>query len=227
MDAERNVRPEEARWIGDALAKLPADSLSPLIELGSQTLDYRTREKPHIESLVLAPLRARGVRIVHSDLQSGPGIDISGDLYLPQTRAAYAKVGARALLCCNILEHLTDAPGFARICADLLPPGGYAIVTVPRSYPYHLDPIDTMFRPAPSGIAALFPGFDAVAAEELRSGRYLDDLRGRTARDIATELVRIALLRGGLDATHARASRWLWLFRHYRISAVILRKHQA
>ena len=36
----------------------------------------------------------------------------------------------------------------AHHCLDLLPIGGLIFVTVPLSYPYHRDPIDTMFRPS-------------------------------------------------------------------------------
>jgi hypothetical protein len=35
----------------------------------------------------------------------------------------------------------------AHHCLDLLSIGGLIFVTVPLSYPYHRDPIDTMFRP--------------------------------------------------------------------------------
>ena len=34
----------------------------------------------------------------------------------------------------------------------------WLIVTVPFSYPYHRDPIDTMYRPSPSELSQLFAG---------------------------------------------------------------------
>ena len=30
-----------------------------------------------------------------------------------------------------------------------MPAGGYLVVSVPHSYPFHADPIDTLFRPSP------------------------------------------------------------------------------
>ena len=62
-----------------------------------------------------------------------------------------------ALLCCNVLEHVRDPGEFARRCAMLVRPGGVIVVTVPRSYPHHADPIDTLYRPTPEEAAALFP----------------------------------------------------------------------
>ena len=64
----------------------------------------------------------------------------------------------RALLCCNVLEHVRDPGEFARRCGTLVMSGGVLAVTVPRSYPHHSDPIDTLYRPTPEEAAALFPG---------------------------------------------------------------------
>jgi hypothetical protein len=56
----------------------------------------------------------------------------------------------KALLCCNLLEHVLDPERLALHCLELLPRGGLLFVTVPFSYPYHRDPIDTMYRPDPT-----------------------------------------------------------------------------
>jgi hypothetical protein len=39
---------------------------------------------------------------------------------------------------------------------EIVGPGGLIFVTVPRSYPHHRDPIDTMYRPNPAQLASLF-----------------------------------------------------------------------
>ena len=67
-----------------------------------------------------------------------------------------------AILCCNIFEHVEDRARFASICHDALRPGGYLVVSVPYSYPYHTDPIDTYLRPTPEEIAAMFPGYALI-----------------------------------------------------------------
>ncbi|MFN3583204.1 class I SAM-dependent methyltransferase [Phenylobacterium sp.] len=220
------MRPEEAAWIGDVLARLGPERISPLLELGSSTLEFRTVEKPHIEALIHRPLRDRGVRVVHADLKGGPGIDISGDIYDPAVREAVKAVGARSILCCNILEHLADREAFIRTCDEVLSPGGVLLLTVPRSYPLHLDPIDTYYRPTPEALAALLPDYALVETRVIRSGSHLSDLRerGSALREVLATFWRSLILRGGPAGTRARLHRLAWLFRPYLISAVVPRK---
>ena len=106
---------------------------------------------------LFAPLQRRGVEIVHLDCRDGDGIDICADLLDAEGYARAAARRYRALLCCNILEHVRDPGEFAWRCVELVMPGGIIVVTVPRSYPRHGDPIDTLYRPTPEEAAALFP----------------------------------------------------------------------
>jgi hypothetical protein len=213
------LRSEEAAWIGSRLVKLAPRTV---LELGSSTREFRTREQPHIERCLHAPLRASGARIVHADMKAGEGIDISGDLYDPAVQAALATVRPDVVLCCNIFEHVSDRGRFAQICDSLLPPGGIVVVSVPRSFPYHPDPLDTYYRPSPEELAQLFPTYRVLDAETVTSSSYASEVQG--PRAFAKTLAKIALVRGGLDATRARAHRLLWLFRPYRLSVVILQK---
>jgi hypothetical protein len=220
------MRVEEAKWIGAALADLPMARISPILELGSSTRSFRCVERPHIEEYIHRPLRERGVQIVHSDLKKGEGIDISGDIYHPETREELRKVRANCILCCNILEHVADRDKFAKICDFLLQPAGYIVITVPRSYPYHLDPIDTYFRPSAAQVADLFMGYSEIKSATIKSENYLEEIL-RTPNPVATAVrawAKIASCRGGLEATKARAHRWLWLLRPYLITAIILKK---
>jgi hypothetical protein len=214
------MRIEESRWIEAFLAK--TEGVSPVIELGSSTFEFRTIAKPHIDAHIHAPLRARGDTVVCTDLKAGNGIDISGDIYAPAVLAQLKAVGARTVLCCNIFEHIVDRAGFAAICDQILSPGGVMIVTVPRSYPYHLDPIDTLYRPAPEEIAELFPRYEILDAAVIKSTTHWPDAGGPLGilRDIAKSVT----LRGGKEAAKARMHRLTWLFRPYTISAVALRK---
>lgn len=214
------MRPEEAAVIGQWLSQ--AEDISPVVELGSSTIHFRKVEKPHIDVLVHAPLRERGLQIVHTDLKAGDGIDISGNIYDWGVRAQLKKISARSVLCCNIFEHVIDRKGFAVICDDILAPGGKMIVSVPYSYPYHLDPIDTYYRPSPTEIGNLFPGYSILKAEIVKSGSHWSDLNRLI--DIPRDVVRSLLMRGGLEASKARFHRLFWLFRSYRVSIVLLQK---
>ena len=88
---------------------------------------------------------------------------ISAATYIKLTPRSESKaIHPKTVLCCNMFEHVDDRYKFASICDEVLSPGGYLLITVPHSYPYHLDPIDTMFRPSVDEIAKLFPYYELV-----------------------------------------------------------------
>lgn len=218
------MRREEAAWIGEALAQIAPEALSPLLEVGSSTGHFRRVVQPHIDTLIHAPLRARGVRVVHADLREGEGIDIAGDIYDPVVFERLRAVGANSVLCCNMFEHVVDRALLASRLQELAA-GRHLIVTVPYSYPIHLDPIDTYFRPSPEGIAALFPGSTAIASAIIESDSYGAEMtaRGGRARRLLTQARHLLAVWVGPRRWVARNHRLLWLTRPYRISAVVLR----
>lgn len=212
----------EAAWLRDRLAELPTSGLSPLINLGSSDLHFRTAVQPYIDREIFAPLRARGVTVVHSDLKAAPGVDVVADALSDEGLAALRAVGARAVLCSNMLEHVPDRAALARCCDALVPAGGALIVTAPASYPYHPDPIDTYYRIGPEALAReLFPGFECVRADVVAGPGYGRDLLRRPWL-----LVReLRELPGLKDSPSGRAgSRLRWLRRPYEISCVVLRR---
>lgn len=215
----------EARWIGDRLAAYPPPQLSPLLNVGSGTRGFRENAQPWIERDLFAPLAARGTEIVHLDARAGDGIDIRADLLRDEDFARLA--GTRhyaALLCCNVLEHVPDPGEFARRCARLVRPGGLIVVTVPRSYPHHADPIDTLYRPTPEEAAALFPCSAAVAAEIIDVGlSYRDEIRRRPWL-LLRPLLRLPVPFLGLTKWRNSMVKPYWLFHNYRVSAAVLRR---
>lgn len=222
------MRVIEAKWLQKQLDNMDVSELSPLLEIGSSSLEFRTVAKPHIEQFVHAPLRERGVRIITTDLRDAEGVEIVGDIFDPAVGAKLQDSHAKSLLLCNLLEHLVDPAAFATACKGFIKPGGYIIVTVPHDYPYHLDPIDTMFRPSPKDIHALFPGTTMIESEILvDSGRWSDLRRRRTPFQsiisIVGDVARMLTLRGGIERAKSRASGLSYLARNYKISAVILR----
>jgi hypothetical protein len=170
----------EAAWLCAALDRYPAERLSPLLNLGSSTALFREQTQPWTEVLLYRPLRARGIDLVHVDRRDEPGVDLRADLSDAADLPRLAALAPRALLCCNLLEHVEEPGRLARHCLALLPPAGLAFVTVPFSYPYHRDPIDTMFRPTPEELAPLFAGARLVEGAVVGAGRsYRDEVRRR------------------------------------------------
>jgi hypothetical protein len=216
------MRTQEAAWIGERLRSL-GNVL--VLNLGSGTRHFRVVSKPYIDRDIFDPLVKRGARVVHADLKEGEGIDVSGDLFDPPVQRKLRDLGAGAILACNIMEHLpAELRGrFPAVLDALLAPGGVLVITVPYSYPYHADPIDTLYRPSPQELAACFPGYEVVEARTLDSESYGDEFVSGGPWRMARKLVRL-LIPLPPKRWFSHAHRMLWMFRPYRLSAVVLRK---
>lgn len=145
---------EEAKWIRESLAELPLRGCS-VANLGSSTAEFRQQIQPHIHRDVVAPLEAAGARVVHIDLKPAAGVDVTADLSAPDF-ASHFEQGFDLLLCTNMLEHVEDIPTVVDNILRIAAPGACLLLTVPRRYPLHFDPIDSGFRPRPDELAALF-----------------------------------------------------------------------
>jgi len=216
----------EAVWIGKALSALPVDVISPCLNLGSSTAHFRKVLQPHIEKHIIAPCEARGVRFIHADMKEAPGVDVTGDILDPAFQAQLATMTPGSILCCNMFEHVLDRQKLAHICTRIVRPDGYIIVSVPRSFPYHLDPIDSYFRPTPADIAALFPACKIIASETVSDVTYWNELSALTLSErimiLAKSLVHFFLPFYKWERWKSRLHPLFWLFRRYRVSIVVL-----
>jgi hypothetical protein len=219
------MRPAEARWIAQQLAALPRDQISPLLNIGSSTREFREIRQPHIERLIFAPMRKTGVEVIHTDLKPEAGVDVDGDLMDASVQAQLRAHRPRAALSSNLLEHVASPAELARAIGSLVEPGGILLVTVPRSYPYHADPIDTGFRPAPKELAALFPGFSMLRGEVVADSTYGGELFGDGIAGLHKGLRGlIAALRRRGEVARAYRDRLRWLFRPFTTTCVVLRR---
>lgn len=137
---------EEAKWIGKEFSKR-AKNGQKVLNIGSSTKYSRTISQPHMEKYIFGPLRKKKLTITHTDIIEDEGVDIVGDLTKSFFIEKLKKQKYDFILCSNLLEHLEKKELIVRAIEEILPLGGNAIITVPYSYPYHLDPIDTMYRP--------------------------------------------------------------------------------
>ena len=51
----------ESRWVGDQLAAFPAPQISPLLNVGSSTSEFREAAQPWTVRNIFTPLAERGV----------------------------------------------------------------------------------------------------------------------------------------------------------------------
>lgn len=220
------MRREEAELIAEWVKSLDLAPGTVCLNIGSSTREFRSKSQPHIENVLIRPLEESGLRMIHCDMKDAEGVDEVGDLLDPDFRAKLRSYDAELMICSNLLEHLSDPEEFAQACGQLVKPGGYGLFTVPKSYPYHPDPIDTLLRLTPAELADLLPGWKAVKSEEIQAGSYLSDLRetGRGLTYFAKHIARVLLPFYRASQWKPLAHRLLWLFRPFRQSMVLLRK---
>lgn len=195
---------KEAKEIGAWLSALPAEAISPILDLGSGDVHSMARTRPWIQDEVYAPLISRGVRIIHLDLEPGPGVDLVADILSEDGFALAAKAQPALILLCNILEHVSDPRALLERCARLARPGGYVLFTGPRSYPEHHCPIDNGFRPSPDEVAALIPWAHMLRSQVLATGYHWHEIAADPRRIMARKL--------------------RWLFTPYLVSMVLLQR---
>jgi hypothetical protein len=167
----------EAAWLQQQLAALPLSSLDPLLSLGSGGTDFRDGKQPWIGQRVYAPLEQRSIRVVHHEFVPSPGVDVAGDLVDAAFLDGLSALETRAVICCNVLEHLVDREPLLKAFESLVAPGASLVLTVPRGFPYHADPIDTMYRPSVADLTADLSGFKLVIGDEVACGTLWAYLR--------------------------------------------------
>ena len=217
------MRRQEAAWVGEKLRGMPC---RVVLNLGSGSRRFREVSKPYIDREIFEPVARAGARVVHSDLKAGEGVDIGGDLFDAAVQARLRALRADAIVACNIMEHLPKGyrERFAAVLDSLLPPGGTLVVTVPYSYPYHADPIDTLYRPSPDELCACFPGYEVLDARTIASESYGDEFVAGGPKRMVRKVLRMffPFVRPKRWLSHAH--RFFWLFRPYQLTGVVLRK---
>lgn len=155
----------EAIWLSTKINDLGRLETSPLLNIGSSTEKFRKKTQPWIDNYLFKPSREKEFKIIHTDLKKDEGVDIAGDLCDPKFLKEIANLNIKSVLCSNLLEHLENREQFCEAISSILPTGGYLFVTVPYQYPYHPDPIDTMFRPSIDELEKLFPSLTKLHGE--------------------------------------------------------------
>jgi SAM-dependent methyltransferase len=220
------MRDMEARRISGLIKGLGLGEGAVCLNIGSSTRHFREVAQPHITKDLIEPIEASGIRVLHCDIKADIGVDLVGDVLDPKFQQAMSRKNADIILCCNVLEHLVDPRGFATACGNLLRSGGYMVVSVPLSYPFHPDPIDTMLRPTPAELGAFFPGWSVVAGEVLTTDTFLDEILRKDggARILLKHVLKVLVPFYRPRQWWPKAHRLLWLFRPYKSSLVVLQK---
>lgn len=154
---------EESVWIKRALADIPLSGKHTVLDVGSSTKEFRSCIQPYIDENVFLPLRERNMVVYHMDSKKGDGIDLVYDI----EKVTSEEIGMSfdLVICSNVMEHVLNSARLASLLTGLVSDQGFLLVTVPRSYRCHEDPIDTMFRPSVEMLESMFPLLNVISKE--------------------------------------------------------------
>ena len=213
---------EEAKWIRSKIGTLSPAEITPVLNIGSSTREFRVEGQPYIDSEIFGPLRRQGVQVIHQDIKHADGVDLVGDLTDQRFLEEIVNIRPHLILCNNLLEHLENREPFIKALCSIIPPHGHLILTVPSEFPKHMDPIDTMYRPTATELAELFPNMQVLDSRLIDIGTTWE-LSWDGFRKLLRILVRSAIPfikhKGWVTAIH----KLRWLFKQRRIACVFLR----
>jgi hypothetical protein len=218
----------EAIWFRDTFRKYSDADVFPMLNIGSHTEEFRTKEQPWVDKYIFAPPRNRGQKIVHTDIRNAPGVDLVGDLTDPAFLQTLASMRFKSVFCSNLLEHVVNRSEIGSCCVSALSPGGFLFVSCPHTFPYHPDPIDTMFRPTGAELAACFAGTELVTEARVRCGNLTTYLLGR-ALGSPSAIAKMLFARKKQTVKQTSdgmsARQWLpWLVKPFYQTCIVLRK---
>lgn len=221
---------QEAKWFGEIMSRMKDSEIFPMLNVGSHTEAYRKDGQPWVQQYIFAEAERRKQTVMHLDIVDGPGVDIVGDLTDGTVLKRLAKMGFRSVLCTNVLEHVMNRGQVAQGILEIVPVGGYLFVSVPYRFPYHPDPIDTMFRPNVTEIVGLFPGTTIYRQEIVRCGTLLGYLVKRMSENPRRFAKRLRRRLGGTPGSD-NVGGWpstvgllSWMFREFQVTCVVLQK---
>ena len=121
------------------------------------------------------------------------------------------------------MEHILGRQEVADALEQIVPVGGYIVVTVPSNYPKHMDPIDTMFRPTPAELAHMFPNTEVVDSSLIDVGTVWSSV-SQDLTEFGKLIVRVASPFYRHTGWITAYNKLLWMFRKRTIACVLLRK---
>lgn len=210
----------EAIWFAEKLSDISVSAISPILNIGSSTEIFRIYDQPWIDRDLWRPLRERGATIVHMDAKDSNGVDIVGDLCDNQFLKSLSQMNFKTVFCNNLLEHVGNRREICQALSKIVDSGGYICVSCPFRYPYHPDPIDTMFRPNIQDLANQFLQMEVMHATIISSSKH------RKPIALATQVLRLCM-------PFYRPKRWAFmlrfnssfLFKDYEATCLVLKNN--
>ncbi len=212
---------EEAKFIGKIMYNLDPEEVFPLCNLGSSNDELAKLRQPWIDEHIFKRARESNYKVVNVDIKEHPGVDLVGDVTDPKFMKTLKEMGFKSVICSNLLEHV-PTESITEICKSLIefiPINGYLFISGPYKFPYHPDPIDTMFRPNIEEMAGFFPNTTLIEGSIITSNDH------RKPIELIKNVARIFM-------PFYKPKEWLffprqfpWLFRNYKATCIVLQNN--
>ena len=164
---------EESLWFKKIIQKhTPSNTL--VLNIGSSTKEFTEVLQPYIKANLIDEFIKKNCTVKNIDIKHAEGVDLVGDVTDPSFVAQLKALNASFIICSNLLEHLSERTKFCYALTEIMNPNTKLIVSVPFSFPYHEDPIDTMYRPNLSELQNAFPKLIQIEGEIVDCGSFLD-----------------------------------------------------
>jgi len=197
-----------------------------VINLGAGDVVKTSRKKPWINNNVFVPLNDRGLKTVNVDFFDFPGIDKLADFSQPQALRFLSEYQSpKLIILANVLEHISQSTreNLIRELERNLRQGDYLLITAPHAYPYHPDPIDSMYRPSFENLQALL-NLNWLFAGHVNCGSFWRDLSSMSWQKKIRKLIKPLIIFQKPKKYWSSVHQLLFLFRDYEIAVVFGQK---
>jgi hypothetical protein len=164
----------ESEWIKAVLLDFKSNSQQNIIlNIGSSTQEFIDNHQPYQNTNVIEPLKLLG-KVINVDIKEAAGVDLVANFMEKRGRDTLRECNSNIILLSNLLEHVENPYTGLSLITNLQKTGDYLILTGPKRYPYHPDPIDNMFRPTKREIRKLLQvDYKVLKIQTVRSGSVL------------------------------------------------------
>ncbi len=216
------MRLEESLMVGEIIEKYyPQYKFEFAINLGCGNVEQLFQLKPWVYDNVFSRLNFFGVKVINVDAVNYPGVDLVQDLSLPNSlKFTEQLTGKKLFILANVLEHVPSNVREVLLEKIYLCMGenDALIITVPNDYPYHADPIDTMYRPFPVDLIKII-SLDWKESAVVPSGSYREEFLSMGMFKKIRKFLKIFWPFQKLSKW-MECHRFFYLFKPYKISIV-------
>jgi hypothetical protein len=164
---------EESLWFKKIIQKY-AQNGALVLNIGSSTKEFIEVTQPYIKTNLFDVFEKKNCIVKNVDIKQAAGIDYVGDVTNPIFVSELKSLNASFIVCSNLLEHLSERKAFCEALVNLMNKETKLIISVPYSFPYHEDPIDTLYRPSLLELQSAFPTLIQIEGKIVDCGSFLN-----------------------------------------------------